>query len=491
MTLYLKYRPQKIDELDLKIVRETLGKIVKSPNIPHAFLFCGPKGVGKTSSARILAKAINCLEKAPYGEPCNKCEQCTSITNGSNIDVIEMDAASNRGIDDIRELRERINLAPVLASKKIYIIDECHMLTLEASNALLKTLEEPPTHVIFILATTNPEKLPQTIHSRLTAINFQKATSGEIVRQLTRVCEGEKLKFEEEALVLIAKASDGSFRDAVKILEECILDGIEIKKDLLSQKLFQSNVFQIETFVNFMKEGDLVGILQSIENIVENGGQISLFIDQLLEYFHQTMLNQISNNSEGQAFATEQIIEIINALKSSKLLLKDSPIPQLSLEIEMVKLYKGKDHSKKELSLPKDEKPAVIKIADEPQKKTDEVIDSSKQIDSEVWKKILSQVGVKNGSIEALLRASKPISFDGENLTVGVYYNFHKERLEVGTNRQTLEEVVSEITGNRVSVYCTVTPKPQEEEKVSQKFDTLTEDLPQDIIKAAKDIFGG
>ena len=158
MTLYLKYRPKNLDEIDLRDVAESLKKIVSKKTFPHAFLFAGPKGTGKTSAARILAKILNC-EDLQSSEPCNRCSQCISIDKGSNLDVIEMDAASHRGIDDIRNLKDAVNLAPVTAKKKVYIIDEAHMLTTEASNALLKTLEEPPDHVVFILATTNSEKL--------------------------------------------------------------------------------------------------------------------------------------------------------------------------------------------------------------------------------------------------------------------------------------------------------------------------------------------
>ena len=221
MTFYLKYRPQKIDELDIAEVRESLTRIVASGRVPHAFLFSGPKGTGKTSAARIIAKIVNCESKA---RPCNKCLQCTQINKGSNIDVIELDAASHRGIDDVRLLRDAVKLSPAKASKKVYIIDEVHMLTLEASNALLKTLEEPPEHVMFILATTNPEKLIETIRSRTTNIAFRKATAEEIVRSLSRAVKGEKMKINEESLNEMAGASGGSFRDAVKILEQLALE---------------------------------------------------------------------------------------------------------------------------------------------------------------------------------------------------------------------------------------------------------------------------
>src|SRR3989338_912041 len=230
MTLYLKYRPQTLDELDSEGARETLKKIVSSGNIPHAFLFSGPKGIGKTSAARILAKIVNCESRTPAlrgpgkFEPCNQCGQCISISKGTNVDVIELDAASHRGIDYVRTLRDAVKLAPANSRKKVYIIDEAHMLTTEASNALLKTLEEPPEHVMFILATTNPEKLIDTIRSRTTNIVFKKASNQEIFERLDKVLTNEKIEFEKEALESIAEASEGSFRDSLKILDQILAE---------------------------------------------------------------------------------------------------------------------------------------------------------------------------------------------------------------------------------------------------------------------------
>src|SRR3989344_4922885 len=210
MTFYLKYRPQTLVDLDSTPVRESLIKIVESKSIPHAFLFSGPRGTGKTSAARILAKVVNCENPPAGGEPCNECDQCTSITKGTNMDVIELDAASHRGIDDVRALRDAVKLAPASARKKVYIIDEAHMLTTEASNALLKTLEEPPSHVNFILATTNPEKLIETIRSRATGISFRKATEAEMIASLGRIAKGEKMKMDKETIGEVAKAANGS-----------------------------------------------------------------------------------------------------------------------------------------------------------------------------------------------------------------------------------------------------------------------------------------
>ena len=276
MTFYLKYRPQKLDELDLKDVRERLVNIVKSKKIPHALLFSGPKGSGKTSAARIIAKTVNCERgnrKNPPADsvPCNKCDQCISITNGNNIDVIELDAASHRGIDDVRVLRDVVKLAPAKASMKVYIIDEAHMLTTEASNALLKTLEEPPPHAMFILATTNPEKLIETISSRSLNVVFKKATAEEIARSLARVVKGEKLKSDNGVQELIAKASDGSFRDAVKILEELAYNNKNLKLDKVSEFLFSKKSFEENLFFDYLAKKDVKKTFSLIESAVDKG----------------------------------------------------------------------------------------------------------------------------------------------------------------------------------------------------------------------------
>ncbi|MEA3355077.1 MAG: DNA polymerase III subunit gamma/tau, partial [Patescibacteria group bacterium] len=236
MAYYLKYRPQTIFELDLERARNSLGEILRAKDIPHAFLFVGPKGTGKTSSARIVAKAVNCL-KPKNGEPCNKCSNCKLIIEGKSLDIIEIDAASNRGIDDIRDLREKIKLVPSVLKVKVYIIDEVHMLTTEAFNALLKTLEEPPKHAKFILCTTEPHKIPGTIVSRCVKVEFNKAKVEEIVRSLKRVVKGEKLKISDKDLSLIAKRAGGSFRDGVKILEQLSFSGLKISSKKVNELL--------------------------------------------------------------------------------------------------------------------------------------------------------------------------------------------------------------------------------------------------------------
>ncbi len=315
MTLYLKYRPQTIEEIDITSVRTTLSNILKSGNIPHAFLFAGPRGTGKTSLARILAKTINCEDHKV--QPCNKCQNCISITNGNNIDVIEMDAASNRGIDDIRLLRDAVKLSPANSKAKIYIIDECHMLTTEASNALLKTLEEPPVHVYFILATTNPEKLIETIKSRATLVQFTKATSREIKRSLERIIKSEKLIIKSEDIDKIIKIAKGSFRDAVKALEQYSSDSSFLNEDLEADSS--------ELVLSIIKKD----IVKSLE-IIKKSTNIENLTDELLDKLHQILIETQDNS----------IIPLIEFILTSKEMVKYSPIEELPLEVALIKWVK-------------------------------------------------------------------------------------------------------------------------------------------------------
>ena len=317
MTFYLKYRPQTIDDLNIVSVRETLKKIVDSGSIPHALLFSGVRGTGKTSTARIIAKVINCEDKA---KPCGKCESCLSISNGTNIDVIEMDAASNRGIDDIRSLKDAVKLTPAKSKAKVYIIDEAHMLTLEASNALLKTLEEPPLHVYFILATTNSEKLIETIKSRTTEVIFTKATSEEIKESLERIIKSEKIKIKLEDLEKIIKQAKGSFMDAVKLLETYSKDN----------SIFENNnFFDLGEFtVNLIKK-DREKSFEILKKAVSSGISIDYIVDNILENLQQLL---VSSTEKGKV-----VVPLIEEILKQQEFAKYSPIDELPLQIAISK----------------------------------------------------------------------------------------------------------------------------------------------------------
>ncbi len=471
-----------MDELDLPDVSDSLKKIVKSGQIPHAFLFAGPKGTGKTSAARILAKIINCEKLGKDGTPCDKCEECLSITRGTNLDVIEMDAASHRGIDDVRSLRDAVKLAPTKAKKKIYIIDEAHMLTTEASNALLKTLEEPPGHVIFILATTNPEKLIETIRSRTTFISFRKATEPEIVNSLKRVIVAEKIKIKEESLLKIADMSGGAFRDAIKILEQFVTEG--------DSYLARYKTSELDSFILALTKKDEKSAIKEIEKNVSNGTPVEIFLSSLLEIFHRAILSE-SGIGDGklEGLNRDDLIELTGLFTEANKNIPDSPIEQLPAEIAVIK-WCGKnikDQTLEEL-IPPEEKKVEPAPAAAPKIFSQESVGI---VNDDIWKTILSAIHPINASIEGLLRASRPVGYDGKTLTLGVFYKFHKERLEDAHHLKILEDVIEKVLNSPTRVICTlVEPPPKKIMEEAKTEPVLTESTEPDIIKAAEEIFG-
>ena len=556
MTFYLKYRPQTLEDLDLKSVRESLKKIISSGDISHAFLLSGPKGIGKTSAARILAKIVNCENPTKDKEPCNKCDQCISITKGTNIDVVEIDAASHRGIDDVRVLRDAVKLSPSYAKKKIYIIDEAHMLTTEASNALLKTLEEPPEHVMFILATTNPEKLIDTIRSRTTNIVFKKASNQEIFERLDKVLTNEKIVFEKEALESIAEASEGSFRDSLKILEQILAENISLKKDTISEYLFHKTTFKTSEFFDLLIKSETKNALDMVENAVRSGLSSNSLAKNILGDLRKQILAEYESSDKAKSlFSKKDLIYLTKLFSKAVRQIQGSLIEQLPIELAIIewceKKFKTTDSDKdadiefsdRRLSADKkNSKRKTLKSESGRGSKTigtkterihtdvdkkvvtnfdgvDEIIDdeesqmnaksNNSSFSDEVWLRILAEIRPKNASTEALLRAAKPLGYDGKKLILGVYYSFHKERLEGSPHRDLLESVIQEITGESVRVVCTLTTPPSkkdnggvilvEPEKINGgnfpqnneviKSKELRSGESEDIIDLAKEIF--
>lgn len=345
MVFYRKYRPQKIEELDSPVIREKLSSVLKTSDF-HAFLFTGPKGLGKTSTARIVAKVLNCEKrKKNEVEPCNKCYQCTSITNGTNIDVLEIDAASNRGIDEIRDLREKIKLSTAAAKRKVYIIDEVHMLTSEAFNALLKTLEEPPSHAVFMLCTTEPQKVPATIASRCLSIPFTFASKEELVRSLKRIVSKEKINIEPDALMRIASLSDGSFRDAAKILEELVSQSgaRKITTEIIEKQYQITNINgRISELIGILIAKDTKKGLELSQKLSEQGVEMKYFMEQVVEALHLMMLEKVgvkSPNSKAQnldSLTLEEIKKLLQLFSRANVQLKYAVLPQLPLELAII-----------------------------------------------------------------------------------------------------------------------------------------------------------
>ncbi len=315
MALYRKYRPQTFDEVvGQEAVVSILKKALDSGNISHAYLFAGPRGTGKTSIARILAKGLNC-EKGITSQPCGTCYMCRAITEGRAVDVIEIDAASNRGIDDIREIRERVKHPPLEGRYKVYIIDEVHMLTKEAFNALLKTLEEPPEYVVFVLATTDPHKLPETILSRVQRFNFHKLSIDDSVLLLQRVCDGEGFQCEKEALVLIARYSDGAMRDALNLLEQVSLVGDgKITLEAVKKVIGGVSAERVLQFFRALQQGDTRAVFAVLDSVLDEGTDPVLFHRTLFEYISYAIDYAVDNSSAEKLGLLEVEKEILAIL---------------------------------------------------------------------------------------------------------------------------------------------------------------------------------
>lgn len=430
MSFYLKYRPRTIDQLDLVKVREGLLAMLKSGSLPKALLLVGPRGGGKTSAARILAKVINCEknEAGKLSEPCLTCTMCQAIEKGSAVDVLEMDAASNRGIDAIRDLRERVSLAPVQAKNKVYIIDEVHMLTTEAFNALLKTLEEPPEHAMFILCTTEEHKVPETIKSRCTKVAFYKASADEVRRSLKKAIEGEKIKIEDAALEFLAKSVDGSFREGHKMLELISKEG-DIVLDKVKSMLGQNSGVEAVNLAELYLSGETGRILEELSKAEKVGVDWLTLIKNVMDELRSRLRTEVN---------TERLMKVLKALSIAAVEMKTTLIESLPLEMAAVEL--GLKHQEEKPVVVVEEKEDVI------QKPVIGKPASLKEVE-EKWEELLRVLAPKNHSVAGLLRATRPIAVEDSRLIIEVFYKFHKEQLEQDAKRRLLEDTLNETLG--------------------------------------------
>ena len=354
MALYRKWRPDNFANLvGQDHVSRTLANAIKSGRIGHAYLFTGPRGTGKTSTARILAKALNC-EHGPTTEPCNKCEACQRINSGSSMDVFEVDAASNRGIDEIRDLRETVKFAPVNGRYKVYIIDEVHMLSRDAFNALLKTLEEPPAHVVFIMATTEVYKVPATIQSRCQRYDFKRITVDDIFNRLKTVVEDMEIKADDDALRMIAVKADGGMRDALSILDQCIaLSEQSLTIDRVQQLLGLVGKEWLDKLVGALQSKDAAAVLTMVDEIIRAGKDLQQVLGELGIHFRGLMIfkaaglvdgvdyySQTDESIKKQAagFTQEQIVWIIRRVHEAANEVKWSPQPRIAVEAALLEI---------------------------------------------------------------------------------------------------------------------------------------------------------
>ncbi|MEK7160523.1 MAG: DNA polymerase III subunit gamma/tau [Patescibacteria group bacterium] len=463
---YRKYRPQSISELDNAAAREIFGKIfLDKKEFPHAFLLTGPKGIGKTSTARIIAKLINCTSAAKT-KPCNECDSCKSITNGNNMDVMEMDAASNRGIEEIRELKDKIRLSPSSLKYKVYIIDEVHMLTTEAFNALLKTLEEPPEHAVFILCTTNPEKIPETIISRCLRFDFRKAGVDELKRALDRVVTGEKLEIENEILKLIIDKADGSFRDAVKNLEQLVsvigrkIGTAEARKFLTGNTEFNAEKF-VDMIVETHSNASVQQMLQIINDYSDKGGDAKDLVTNVLQVL-EIMLKDKAVKGE----ATADLITLIKLFDEAYGQIRGAAVPILPVEIAVIEWCQPR--------MTNDKIQITNQIQNFPpsggtppkavaKNNNNSTIFTLEQLQSK-WPDILTELKTRNHSLQAFMRSAKPIGVEGSAVVIEVFYPFHKQKLEEQKCAAIAEEVIGNVMGSKIVVKYVLGKKEKKED---------------------------
>ncbi len=509
---HLKYRPVKFSDLDLADVAASLKKFLSAKDVPQSFLFSGPKGSGKTSAARILARAINCSDPK-NGEPCGKCDNCKEILKASAMDVIEMDAASNRGIEDVRSLKDKAYLLPSKLDKKVFIIDEVHMLTKDAFNALLKLIEEPPKHTIFILCTTDAGKIPETVLSRLVRVDFRKGGKYELISSLKKIIDGEEIKITNEAVDFIVEKSDGSFRNLQRNFNEMYLQlGKKLSVEaVLNFYLGKSGSYREEDFDEDLDKGEIKLILKKLEKMATDGIDFSSFRLKLMIFFQKKILSfyglgerkDIGLNLEESEF-------LINLLVKASKQEKEVEIDQLPLELAVVEfieqkrngveIKKAEASTTKKFMVVEEEKKEVI--MEETVVEETMVMDNDCSLEigivEEKWGNLLMMIKPFNHSVEAFLRATKPISIKGNTLLLEVFYPFHKDRLEEAKNRKIVEDCMVKIFGVNLCFKCVL--GKSKKEPLIIKNDTPVENISDslmdkktdkgDIYEVAKEIFG-
>lgn len=494
--LYRKLRPGSFSQgyVAQQHIRTTLQNSLKNKKIAHAYLFSGPRGTGKTSTAKIFAKALNCLE-GPTPEPCNVCSVCKKINENSSLDVLEIDAASNRGIDEIRDLRDKVNYAPSESRYKVYIIDEVHMLTTEAFNALLKTLEEPPTHVVFILATTEPHKLPATILSRCQRFDFRPFKTSEICQYLIEICENNGIYIEEEAAQILAGKADGSMRDALSLLDQLTVYGDgTITASLVLDVLGILSPSTINELIGYIFDRKLDQALELLDIIIQQGKDIQSFIEDIINRLRDIMFENLKNSKGSIGLSLQELVRIIEIFIQGSKDIKNSSHPKILLETLIIKSIEGDD---RKLSLIEKRIEDLEKVLNStsfksiPRAEVVEKVEDSKGQSSigfntikNSWDKVLFTVKKESVSTHAWLKEGILDKLDGDTIEI-MYedkYLLHRENIMKENHKNIIEKVLTNIFNVDLKIKATTKEKGKKNNLKMKEKDNL--------VSMAEKLFG-